>query len=241
MKWPCRTIAAACIVLGLACPSFAGQVKLEIRNGLVTLDARDATIREIFAEWARVGQTRVTGAERVPGGPVTLLLNSVPERRALEILLRSVAGFVAAPRAVAVDTASLYDRIMVMPVSRPAAVGTAGPAPSPVSSQMSQRERNFAPPNVVVDDQDEDPAPAVQMPVPGQGPGAPQPGMLTPNPQAPNQPASPNTPYGIPYGNPYPTAPAPGQLTPLPQSAARPGMPTSPPPTATKPPDPIIK
>jgi hypothetical protein len=262
MKWPCRTVAAASVLLGLASPSFAGQVKLEIRDGLVTLDAKDATIREIFAEWARVGQTRVVGADRVPGGPMTLQLTNIPERKALDILLRSVAGFVAAPRAVAQSTASVYDRIMLMPAARPAAApAAAGPNPSPMASQPQiQRERNVVAPSVVVDDQDDD-LPTAQMPPPGQPTGAVQPGMMTPNPQmpyngagaaSPNSPAMnpqgrPNSnPYGLQSGNPNnPNMPSPGttqQAVPTPQSAARPGMPTAPPPAqVVKPPEPIIK
>jgi hypothetical protein len=232
MKWPCRTLAAACIVLGLASASPAGQVKLEIRDGLVTLDARDATIREIFAEWARVGQTRVMNAERVPGGPVTLQLNAVPERKALDIVLRSVAGYVAAPRTVAQSAGSQYDRILLMPVSRPAVVPTSGTANSTPSQLQFQRERNVQPPPVVVDDQD-DPQPSAQMPIPSSS-GAPLPGMMTPAPQQ-AQPSMPQMPYGVrqpPAGDAQPAGP---------QPATRPGMPTAPPGTPIKPPDPIIK
>jgi hypothetical protein len=223
MTWLCRTALAACAVFGLASWSFAGQVSIQIRDGLVTLDAKDATIREIFAEWARVGQTRIVNAERVPGGPMTIQLQDVPERKALDIVLRSIAGYVAAPRAVAAQaTASIYDRIVLMPATRPAVVPTGGasPVPSPQSRARSVPE----PPPLVVDD-DDDQAPAVQMPMPGQPPGA----------------AQPNQPYGNQFGNPYsPPAPGTGGMQPqpqAPQSATRPGLPTAPAPI--KPPDPI--
>jgi hypothetical protein len=93
MRCALRIAAVACAVLGLASASSAGQVKLEIRDGRVTLDAKDATVREILVEWARVGQTKVMNAERVPGGAITILLTDVPEQQALETVLRSVAGF----------------------------------------------------------------------------------------------------------------------------------------------------
>jgi len=253
MKWLWRTIVAWCLLVGLASPSLAGQVRLEIRDGLVTLDAKDATIREILAEWARVGQTLIINAEKVPGGPMTVQLNGVPERQALETLLRSAAGFVAAPRAIPQAFASMYDRIMLMPGSRPTVVPTsAGSSPFSQVQQPSARERYVPPPAIVVDDED-GPLPTAQMPVSGMQPGAPQPGMATtPNAPVPyngagmaspngtpNNPArqgSPNdNPYGTPYGNPYnpnPDVPpgtiAPRTGSPTPQPPTRPGMPTAP-------------
>jgi len=250
MKWLCRTTSTVCIVLGFASWSLAGQVAIQIHDGLVSLDARDATIREIFAEWARVGQTRVINAERAPGAPLTLQFQDVPERKALEIVLRSIAGYVAAPRTVAVQAnASLYDRIVLMPATRPAVVPTSGTATQ--VQQPGGRRSMPEPPPVIVDDQDE-PLPAAQMPIPGQpGAGAPQPGMMTtPYPQqapyggAGQQPNQPNNyPYPPSYQNPSnPNAPVGGATqqpqAPGPQSASRPGMPTAPTPPPT-PPGPI--
>lgn len=242
MKWPCRTVASAIVVVGLACPSWAGQVKLEIRDGLVTLDAKDASLREIFAEWSRVGQTRVVNAESVPGVPMTIQFTGVPERQALETLLRSAAGFVAAPRAVMQASVSVFDRIVLMPGTRPAGVPmAAAPTPSPaVQQQISMRDRALVPQPVVIDDPDDDPQPNAQTVVPGAASGAAQPGM----PTAPAAPS--NGPYGSPFGNPYApnatanpyssqgTNPAATPTTPpMPQSASRPGVPTAP----IKPPD----
>jgi hypothetical protein len=97
--------------------SNAAELKLELRGGKVTLDARDVTVRQILAEWARVGQTRIVNSERVGTGPVTLQLTSVPEREALDIILRQVAGYVAAPRAAGAAGASAYDRILILATS----------------------------------------------------------------------------------------------------------------------------
>lgn len=260
MNWTCRIVAATCMMLGAAGVSPAGQVRLQISDGLVTLDARDATIREIFAEWARVGQTRVVNAERVPGPPITLQLDKVPERQALDILLRSVAGFVAAPRTGTQQTASVFDRIMLMPVSRPTTVPTTASAPASSTLQQFQRQAPRTvpaprpqPPDIVVDDQDDQDVPNASMPLPGQSTGAPQPGMTTPNPYAnqPNRQATPANPYASPYPYPYPQNPpatGPGGGGPvLPQAAPQPGMPTAPPanrpgmPTAPPPPPNPIK
>ena len=67
-------------------------------NGRVTLIAHDVTVREILAEWARVGQARIVNGEKLTGGPVTIELTDVPEARALDTVLRSAAGYVMAPR-----------------------------------------------------------------------------------------------------------------------------------------------
>ena len=133
----CRTIAAAVSALLLACAApAAADVQLTIKDGRVWLTATNATVREILAEWARVGQTRIVNGERVAGGPVTLQLEDVPESRALAIVLRSVSGYIAAPRAVSASATSKYDRILVMPQSAPPRTASAG-APPPV----------FAPPS----------------------------------------------------------------------------------------------
>jgi hypothetical protein len=179
MRWPRLTVAAACVVVGLASPSFGGQVKLEIRGGLVTLDARDATLREILAEWARVGQTRVMNVERVPGGPMTVQFVGVPEQQALETLLRSVAGFLAAARAVPLDAASIYDRIVLMPAARPTNVAAPVASAPPGQSQSPfVRDRSVPTPVLVADDEDE-PAPVQPQLVPIAPGGAQQPGMPT--------------------------------------------------------------
>ena len=56
--------------LSWAAPAHA-DVQLRIENGRVSLKATNATVREILAEWARVGQTQIVNGERMPGGPIT--------------------------------------------------------------------------------------------------------------------------------------------------------------------------
>ena len=80
----------------------SADVRSPSTNGRVSLSARDATVRQILTEWARVGQTQIVNVERIAGGPITIEFTNVPEAEALDMLLRSVSGYMAAPRA-AVD------------------------------------------------------------------------------------------------------------------------------------------
>lgn len=122
-----RRLVPFAVVLLLAGPAAAraGDVSLSMANGKVTIVARGATPRQILTEWARLGQTRIVNLERVPGGPDTFELHDVPESKALAIVLRAAAGYIAAPRPAGVPGASLYDRIMVLPTS----IASAPPAP----------------------------------------------------------------------------------------------------------------
>jgi hypothetical protein len=105
----------------------ASELTLTLQDGRVTLVADGVTVRQILAEWARVGQTTIVGLERLSGPPVTLRLVDVPERAALETLLRTASGYMAAPRRDALERASAYDRILILPTSAPVAA-SAGPA-----------------------------------------------------------------------------------------------------------------
>ena len=53
----------------------SADVQLTMQNGRVSIVAKDATVRQILTEWARVGQTKIVNVERVPGGPMTLELH----------------------------------------------------------------------------------------------------------------------------------------------------------------------
>jgi hypothetical protein len=110
----------------VAAPAHAQSITLEIKDGRVNLDATNAPARAILAEWARVGGTKVVGAEKISGGPLTLKLVDTPERQALDIILRSVAGYMAAPRmASATPGASAYDRILILPTTSTAPTSNA--------------------------------------------------------------------------------------------------------------------
>jgi hypothetical protein len=111
----------AAVLVWCSSVTFAGAqdspIRLEIVDGLVTLQAQGVPTRQILAEWSRVGNTRIMNGEGVPGGPVTLELTNVPERQALDVLLRGVAGYMAAPRVSGTIGASGFDRIFILPTS----------------------------------------------------------------------------------------------------------------------------
>jgi len=108
--------ALGALVVGAA-PALARDVSLTVGGGRGTIVARNATPRQILEAWSRQGHTRIVNAERVSGGPTTLIITNEPESKALAIVLRSVAGYIAAPRSVAAANASQYDRILIMPTS----------------------------------------------------------------------------------------------------------------------------
>ncbi len=135
-----RVLLAAALLSATALPSAAQSISLSIRDGRVTLVTQNATPAAILAEWARQGQTRVVDGEKVPGTPLTLRLENVSEREALDIVLRGAAGYIAAPRAeAAAVNQSRFDRIVVMATSPGAAAArtaapmtrAAAPAPPP--------------------------------------------------------------------------------------------------------------
>jgi hypothetical protein len=123
-----RILALAVLLLSSALPGVAQQsVKLQFNGGQVTLSAQNAPIRVILAEWARLGGATIVNGDRVAGPPVTLELAGVPERQALDIVLRSVAGYMLAPRREGTTGASSFDRILILPTS----AGPRNPTPAP--------------------------------------------------------------------------------------------------------------
>jgi hypothetical protein len=112
-----KVFAAALALVGCAVQAQAQAPLLQISGGRVTLHAQNVPVRTILAEWARVGGARIVNAERVAGPPVTLDFEGMPERQALEIILRGVSGYVVAAREPGVPGASMYDRIMILPTS----------------------------------------------------------------------------------------------------------------------------
>src|SRR5256712_13929234 len=169
---PLTLVIVTCLAAG---STALADVQLTIRDGRVSLVAKDATVRQILTEWARVGQTKIVNVERIPGGPMTLELTNVPEQQALDLLLRSVSGYMTAPRPVAVANLSQFDRVVVMPTSvapRPATASQ--PASTPT---FAQPRPQFTPPPQMADDDVEDERPAPNVPMTNNGP--------IPNPRGP--------------------------------------------------------
>ena len=97
-------IAAAMWLLSSSLAS--AQIQVAMANGRVTVIAKDATVQQILAEWARVGGITIVNLERVSGGTMTLELEEVSENDALDVLMRS-----------SVDTSPLPDVGAICPVS----------------------------------------------------------------------------------------------------------------------------
>ncbi|MGE0813003.1 MAG: hypothetical protein AB7O28_25920 [Vicinamibacterales bacterium] len=245
-----RAWLAALAVL-VALPASAQQLVLDIKDGLVTMQATNVPVRQVLAEWGRVGGTRIVGAERLAGPPLTLQFEGVPEAKALDIVLRSAAGYVAAPRSASSASAgrSAYDRILVLASSTPPA-GGAGPVPAAAGRGPN---RFPAPPTFDTADNDAIAAdePTVAEPPQvnpfanafGQAGAQPFAQPAGPNPFAQPNPFQPSgaAPFGAPpnpFGQVYPTAPvgptgvpslfgpatAPGAPAPTPFGAAMPGV-----------------
>jgi hypothetical protein len=223
-----KLLTSACIACLLTATASSAEVHVTIHDGLVTVVARDATVRQIMAEWARVGQAKVVNAERIPGGPVTLELVNVPEVQALDTLLRSVAGYLAAPRAELTSNLSRFDRVVVMPTST-------APRSQPVAQAPTFQQPQFPPP---IDEDTDDPRPNPNMPVATpRGPvfgRFPTPQVI--NPQTGLPVAGPNDPVpNVPAEQQplvYPSAPSspfggvavPGMIAPTPQPPGIPGQ-----------------
>jgi hypothetical protein len=225
-----RTILTVALAVLVAMPAFAQQpLKLSFENGRVSVDAMAVPVRTILTEWAKIGGTKVVGAERITGAPLTVKLVNVTEAQALETILRSVAGYMAAPRTGATTGPSMYDRILVMAVSSaPAATAAARPAPAqPNAFAGTQRFVPPRQPRVEPQEQeepaepDEDPPspPVFTFPSPGQG-GFNQPATFTNAPGVAMPGPSANPPQTITI-NPAQTSP--GQPS-FPAGVAQPGM-----------------
>lgn len=216
-------VLTVALAMGIAAPAVAQQpLKLDFHNGLVSIEANSVPVRTILTEWGKVGGTKIVGAERVAGAPLTLKLVNVSEAKALETILRSVAGYMAAPRAITAAGPSRYDRILVMATSSAPA-----PAATTRAPQQTNAAQRFVPPRPV--QRDEQPEPDEQMepdenppnppvftfPQPGQQPGQfngvpmAQPGMMQPQPgnqpqnitisptTTPGRPTTPGMPVGV--------------------------------------------
>jgi hypothetical protein len=224
--------SASVVALAFGTPlSVAAQVptnqnlQLTMQNGRVTIIATDVPLRQILDEWSRVGQTKIVNGDKLAGPPMTLQLVNKSEREALDILLRSAAGYMAAPRPDGVQGSSAYDRITILATSR---------APAPVATPaMAQQPFQRPPAPVVAEDDDDEPV-NVNVP-PQQMPG--QPPVIAPFPGAPG--AAPVAPFATPTPQIEGSQPRfqpgmmptqqPGQQPMPPMTAPRPGVLPQPP------------
>ena len=88
------------LVVALAAPvAEASELELSMSDGRVTIRAQDVSVKDILAEWSRVGNTTIVDADKIDEQLLTLELVNVPEAQALRTLLRAASGYMAAPRA----------------------------------------------------------------------------------------------------------------------------------------------
>lgn len=129
----CASLAA--LVCGVSAHLSAQTPKLEltIQDGRVTLIAQDVPLKDVLQAWARVGDTRIVNGDKMVSTRVTLQIRNTPEAAALDILLRSAAGYIAAPRPADHPGPSRYDRITILVSSTPPA------ATAPAAAMAYQR------------------------------------------------------------------------------------------------------
>lgn len=206
--------SATVLAVLLAAPVFASELSLTIRDGRVTLVASDVSVREVLAEWARVGRVTIINGERLGGSPLTLRLEDVPEAEALASILRTASGYVLAPRSATVTEGSRFDRVLILPSSVPPPAADVAP-----SQDVTAGRRLPAFPRPVQSQPSPDEAPGPETP--DDGPhsetatspfGATQPGEM------PAEVAPPGTPGSPLY------SPVPGQIV-QPAQEGRPGIP----------------
>ena len=238
-------LLALLALLYAASSSEAQALELSIQDGRVTLTAQDVTIRQILTEWARVGKTRIINVERLGGTPVTLRLEGVPERQALDIVLRTIPGYIAAPRETILGNASMYHTILIMPTTTAVAVRTP-PGPPARGNAPVTRLRPPLTPGALPEQVTEPPTEAPEDPIiaaaaaaglitpqgqiasPGLLPQGPLvlPGMTGAGAQ-PNQtppPATPANPWSAPVGTTRPSLPtaSPADSSPAQPAGSRP-------------------
>jgi hypothetical protein len=228
-----RCLAVVGLLLAGVMPAAAQSVvNLEFKDGRVKLVTENAPVSVILAEWARRGRTTIVNGERIPGAPATLQLVDVPEREALDIILRGASGYMVAERDTPVNGASAIDRILILPTSRVTTASSPLPSPAAQAAQAVQ--------SAIVEDDDDGPPPFVtgQRPQPQLPPGVrvPQPqgegGNRLPPPSVPGANApidrgvndedqrppapTPNNPFGV-----NPGSAQPGVINPTPQRLQR--------------------
>lgn len=236
MKTSALFVVAAFLLLAPA-RSDAQQLKLEINDGRVTLEAQNTSVRQILAEWSRVGGAKIVNAEKVTGAPVTLQLRGVPERQALDTILRGVSGYMLAARRDGNTGVSAFDRILILPTSSaprggaPANAGlNGGGRPMPMPMPAAVQAEPVEPEQELVEDADTVDADADEPEADGDAEAEaeeeevvqpPQPGM---NPRFQRAPNFPNPMGG--QVQPFVTQPGPGQPVNVPDEDGQPATAT---------------
>jgi hypothetical protein len=169
-------------------------------NGLVTLVANGATLREILAEWSRQGGSTFVNSERLTGGPQTLQYVHQTETVVMSSILRQAAGFMLGPRREGTRGASSFEVVYILPTSNPSAGGYMSQPTMPQPQQQVTTQGN-------PDDE--------LAPVNGRGAPGPQPVQAPPPQSNDYRPAVPSVAVPI-VAQPPTTSTAPPATTPPP-------------------------
>jgi hypothetical protein len=126
-----RTLVCT-LVIAMSCGALArGQqanVRIAFDDGRVTLAATDALVTDVLAEWARVGGTVITGADRIPPARITVNLVAIDEWSAIVQVIGSANGILATGRT---DGPAGGSRLATVLFALPLpATAAAGPAPA---------------------------------------------------------------------------------------------------------------
>ncbi len=178
-------------LLAFATPVPAQQArKLEIsfNEGLVTLVAENVTLREILAEWARKGGSRITNGDKLTGEPVwPMEFRNEPEAAVLRALLRDLPGYGASMRIAPAPDASVVEAVFIQATRSITSSGSSGAsaAPPPANRlQFQEPPQPQAAPRMIQGSPDDE-IPPVRPLVgdrPPTTPTMPPAGQSTPNP-----------------------------------------------------------
>jgi hypothetical protein len=97
---------------------------------------REATVREILAEWTRQGGSVFVNSDRLAGGPMTLQFASQPETDVMASLLKQAAGYLLGPRRAGTIGVSSLEVVYILPTSNPSAGGYTAPPSMPYQQQI---------------------------------------------------------------------------------------------------------
>ncbi len=140
-------LMTAVVGLGVVPAGAQGARKLEITfgDGLVTLVAENVTVREILAEWARKGGSRIVNAEKLGGSPVPLTeFRNQPEVEVLRSLLRDAPGYGAATRLAPDAGVSSIETVFILATRSVPVSSSPAPVAAPAASQIPNQQ--FQPP-----------------------------------------------------------------------------------------------
>lgn len=182
--------------------------KLELTfdgQGNVSLTALNVTVREILAEWTRLGGSRFLNVERLTGAPlqIPVQFDRQPEGEVLASLLAGTSGYIIGPKMVGMAGTSRFGTVVIQATSN----ATASTSFSPNNFSSAS-----APPPVTRGNPDDEIAPVTPPMSPAGAPAATNANQPGPRPNAPSV-GVPAAPVIVPIGPAPPATPTPPPAT----------------------------